>query len=150
MPELLAARQGVHDSIDAFHLTAMLHFDKAYIFESIYMCFYFQASICKHIMQWINTPASRKRKLHFKVLTYVSSSICCIKPSALFPYDLQELIRYIYLINPPKYMQMEWVYQVYFCVYKTAITLPCTYWPTLFHEWFCNNEAKRHDIFWRD
>ena len=33
----------------------------------------------EHIMQWINAPASRERKLEFSILTYVSSGVCCIK-----------------------------------------------------------------------
>ena len=41
--------------------------------------FFFQVLIGKHSMQWINTPASRERKLDFQFLTYDSSSICCTK-----------------------------------------------------------------------
>ena len=73
-------------------------------------------------MVWINAPASRERKLDFQFLTYVSLNICCIKPSAWFPYDLQELTSYIYLIHLPKYMQTEWVHKVNFCDWKTVIT----------------------------
>ena len=38
------------------------------------------------------------------------------KPSAWFPYDSHEFTSYIYQINPPKYMQIEWVHYVDFCV----------------------------------
>ena len=37
----------------------------------------------KHIMQWINAPATRESKLEFQFLTYVSSSNCCIKTISL-------------------------------------------------------------------
>ena len=67
-------------------------------------------------MEWIDTPASREPKLDFQFFTYVSSSICCIKASASFPYDLQELTSYIYFINVQKYMQIEWVHQVDYCI----------------------------------
>ena len=50
-------------------------------------------------------------------------------------------------------MQIEWLHQADFCVYKSghyfckhALAEKRTQGPTLFREWFCNSEANRHEI----
>ena len=50
-------------------------------------------------------------------------------------------------------MQIEWVNQVDFCVYKNGhyccmhrLVDKRTPWPTLFREWLCNSEANHHEI----
>ena len=57
----------------------MLHSDKVYVYNKLYVffqalvcCFFIQETHMKHIMQWINAPASRERKLDFQFLTDVS------------------------------------------------------------------------------
>ena len=118
----------------------------------------FQALICcccflsrKHIIQWINAPASRERKLDFQFLTYFSSSTSCIKkrpldfntiyrnwPAAYTLYihthicKLNECITFIFMSNH------------YFRLNRLADKR--TQWPTLLCEWFCNSEANHHEI----
>ena len=50
-------------------------------------------------------------------------------------------------------MQIEWVHQVNFCVWKSGhhfcmhtLADKRTQWPALFREWFSNSEADRHEI----
>ena len=85
--ELLAARQGVQHSVDGMFkcipFKGKAAFWRILGLRLILCVFLFQALICKHIMQWIDTPASRWCKLYFWFLTYVSSSCCCIKTIGL-------------------------------------------------------------------
>ena len=50
-------------------------------------------------------------------------------------------------------MQIEWVHQVNFCVWKSGhhfcmhtLADKRTQWPALFREWFSNSAADRHEI----
>ena len=125
-----------------------------------YTCFYvyfFQALICflyrKRIMQWINAPASCERKLDCQFLTYVSSSISCIKTICLISIKFTKVgqlhIPYTFTKVYANWMTTSnWFLCLknghYFCMHRFADKH--TRWPTLFRKWFCNSEANRHEI----
>ena len=83
VPELLAARQSVQHSVAGmFHLTTILHLTVfRFVIKSTCGVFKHWCAFLsrKDIIQWNIAPASRERKLSFQYLTYVSTSISCIK-----------------------------------------------------------------------
>ena len=136
-------RQNVQHSLDGMFKCIPFNDNAAFwqslgLYLNLHECFFKHWCVCffiqKHIIQLINATASHERNLDFQFLNYVSSSICCMKKtSASFPYDLQEMTSYIYLIHPQKYMQIEWEHQVDYFVYETAIIFPCIDLPISVH-----------------
>ena len=52
----------------------------------------------------------------FSILTYTRLSVCRIKPSAWFPYNLQKMTSGIYFIHPQNLMEIEWVHLIQLCI----------------------------------
>ena len=65
------------------------------------------------------------------------------KPSARFPYDLEKLTSYIHVIHPAKYMQIEWLYQVDLCDWKTAFTFAYIDLPISEHDRHCHSDENK-------
>ena len=78
------------------------------------------------------------------------------KPSAWFPYNLQEMTSLVYFIYPPKFIQIKWVHLIQFRIstnghyfFVQRIADKRTRWLALFGWWFYNSEANRREIFTR-
>ena len=106
----------------------------------------------KHIIQQINTPESRERKLDFEVLTYVSSSICWITTAGLISIRFTG-IDLLHILYTSTKIYASWIRaSSWFCDWNTAITCASIDLPIGVHDgdtfpqWFCNSEANRHEI----
>ena len=119
------------------------------------MCFFKHRYVLsrKHTIKWINTPASRERKLDFQFLTCVSPNIWCLRTVGLISIRFTGIDQLRITFTPTK-MHANWMNASswFFLSKSTAfsgnhrLANKRTQWPTLFREWFSNSEVNRHDI----
>ena len=143
VPELLAAQQSVQHSVDGMFKWIPFNDDDAFfsifrfVIKSTCVFFFSQTLICflsrKHIMQWINAPASRERKLGFQFLIYVSTSICCIKTVGLISIRFTGIDQlHIPYTSTKVYANWMSASSWLLCL-KTAITFACVDLPISVH-----------------
>ena len=87
----------------------------------------------KHIMQWINAPASRERKLHFQYLSYVSSITCWIKTVGLISIRFTGIDQ-LHIPGTSTELYANWMSaSSWFLCLKAAITFACIDLPISVH-----------------